>query len=79
MTHPIFRQDLYIETPFEIRFHAMLRYAWHKRSWHVIVADPESGKTVGARDMIKVALIPERGSSRKRFQFCSSCTTAIEP
>ncbi|HEU5374248.1 MAG TPA: ATP-binding protein [Ktedonobacteraceae bacterium] len=55
MTHPIFRQDLYIETPFEIRFHAMLRYAWHKRSWHVIVADPGSGKTVGIRDMIKAA------------------------
>jgi len=55
MTHPIFRKDLYIETPFEIRFHAMLRYAWHKRSWHVIVADPGSGKTVGIRDLLKAA------------------------
>lgn len=55
MTHPIFRKDLYIETPFEIRFHAMLRYAWHKRSWHVIVADPGSGKTVGIRDLLKTA------------------------
>ena len=55
MTHPIFRKDIFIETPFEIRFQAMLRYAWHKRSWHVIVADPGSGKTVGIRDMIKTA------------------------
>jgi AAA domain len=55
MTHPIFRKDIFIETPFEIRFQAMLRYAWHKRSWHVIVADPGSGKTVGIRDLIKTA------------------------
>jgi hypothetical protein len=55
MTHPIFRKNIFIETPFEIRFQAMLRYAWHKRSWHVIVADPGSGKTVGIREMIKTA------------------------
>jgi len=55
MTHPIFRKEIFIETPFEIRFQAMLRYAWHKRSWHVIIADPGSGKTVGIRDMIKTA------------------------
>jgi hypothetical protein len=55
MTHPIFRKDIFIETPFEIRFQAMLRYAWYKRSWHVIVADPGSGKTVGIREMTKTA------------------------
>jgi AAA domain len=55
MTHPIFRKNMYIETPFEIRFQAMLRYAWDKRSWHVIVADPGSGKTVGIHEMIKTA------------------------
>lgn len=55
MTHPLFRKNIYIETPFEIRFQAMLRYAWDKRSWHVIVADPGSGKTVGIREMIKTA------------------------
>ena len=55
MTHPIFRKNIYIETPFEIRFQAMMRYAWDKRSWHVIVADPGSGKTVGIREMIKTA------------------------
>src|SRR5258707_13919045 len=55
MTHSIFRKNMYIESPFEIRFQAMLRYAWDKRSWHVIVADPGSGKTVGIREMIKTA------------------------
>ena len=55
MTHPLFRKDFFIETPFEIRFQAMLRYAWHKRSWHVIVADPGAGKTVGIRDLRKTA------------------------
>ena len=55
MTHPIFRKEIFIETLFEIRFQAMLRYAWYKRSWHVIVADPGSGKTVGIRDLLKTA------------------------
>ena len=58
MTHPLFRQDMFIETAFERRFQAMLRSAWHKRSWHVIVADPGSGKTMGIRDMIRTAGFP---------------------
>jgi hypothetical protein len=32
MTHPLFRQDIFVETAFEKRFQAMLRSAWHKRS-----------------------------------------------
>lgn len=32
MTHPIFRKNIYIETPFEIRFQAMLRYASETRN-----------------------------------------------
>jgi len=55
VTHPIFRSEIFVETAFEKRFQAMLRSAWHKRSWHVIVADPGSGKTMGIRDMIKTA------------------------
>lgn len=55
MTHPLFRQDIFVETAFEKRFQAMLRSAWHKRSWHVIVADPGSGKTMGIRDLVKTA------------------------
>src|SRR3989454_4132949 len=55
MTHPLFRQDIFVETAFEKRFQAMLHSAWYKRSWHVIVADPGAGKTMGIRDLIKTA------------------------
>jgi AAA domain-containing protein len=55
MSHPLFRQDIFVETAFEKRFQAMLCSAWHKRSWHVIVADPGAGKTMGIRDLIKTA------------------------
>jgi len=41
------------ETAFERRFQALLRSAWQKRSWHVMVADPGSGKTMGIRDVIR--------------------------
>ncbi len=58
MTHPLFRKDFFVETAFAKRFQAMLRYAWHKRSWHVIVADPGSGKTVSIRDMVQRAGSP---------------------
>jgi hypothetical protein len=50
MTHPLFRSEMFVETAFEKRFQAMLRWAWHKRSWHVIVADPGAGKTMGIRE-----------------------------
>jgi hypothetical protein len=39
------------ETPFERRFQALLRQAWLQRSWHVIVAEPGSGKTMGIGDL----------------------------
>ena len=55
MTHPLFRSEMFVETAFEKRFQAMLRSAWHRRSWHVIVADPGSGKTMGIRDLVKAA------------------------
>jgi hypothetical protein len=55
MIHPLFRSEMFVETAFERRFQAMLRSAWHKRSWHVIVADPGSGKSMGIRDLIKTA------------------------
>ena len=58
MTHPLFRKDMFIETAFERRFQAMLRSAWHQRSWHVIVAEPGSGKTMGIRDMVRTAGSP---------------------
>ncbi len=46
---PLF--DGFIETPFEQRFQGLLRQAWHQRSWHVIVAEPGSGKTMGIGDL----------------------------
>jgi hypothetical protein len=43
--------DGFIETPFEYRFQGLLRQAWKRRRWHVIVAEPGSGKTMGIRDV----------------------------
>ena len=53
MTHPLLRKDIFVETAFEKRFQARLCSAWHKRSWHVIVADPGASKTMGIRDLLK--------------------------
>jgi len=58
MTHPLLRKEIFIETAFERRFQAMLRSALHKRTWHVIVADPGSGKTMGIRDLVRTAGSP---------------------
>src|SRR5437667_8314732 len=41
----------FIETPFEQRFQGLLRQAWKLKRWHVIVAEPGSGKTMGIRDV----------------------------
>src|SRR5713101_58857 len=45
----------FIETPFEYRFQGLLRQAWKLRRWHVIVAEPGSGKTMGIRDLSSAA------------------------
>jgi AAA domain len=46
---PLF--DGFIETPFEHRFQGLLHESWRERSWHVIVAEPGSGKTMGICDL----------------------------
>ena len=46
---PLF--DGFIETPFERRFQGLLRQAWRAHRWHVIVAEPGSGKTMGIGDL----------------------------
>ena len=46
---PLF--DGFIETPFERRFQGLLRESWQDRRWHVIVAEPGSGKTMGICDL----------------------------
>src|SRR5713226_2484154 len=58
MTHPLFGNEFFIETPFAKRFQATLRSSLHKRSWHVIVADPGSGKTLSIRDLIETTGSP---------------------
>jgi len=45
----------FIETPFEQRFQGLLRQAWKLKRWHVIVAEPGSGKTMGIRDLSTAA------------------------
>jgi hypothetical protein len=55
MTHPLFRKDLFVETAFEKRFLAMLHVAWDNRSWHLVVADPGAGKSMGIRYLLKRA------------------------
>ncbi len=37
----------FIETPFEQRFQGLLRQAWKLRRWHVIVAEPGTGRDHG--------------------------------
>jgi hypothetical protein len=44
-----------LETPFEQRFQGLLRQAWKLRRWHVMVAEPGSGKTMGIRDLRRAA------------------------
>ncbi len=58
MTHPLFGSEFFVETPFTKRFQATLRSSLHKRSWHVIVADPGSGKTMSIRDLIETTGSP---------------------
>jgi len=46
---------MFVETAFAKRFQQMLQDAWDNRSWHLIVADPGAGKTMGIRDLQKRA------------------------
>jgi hypothetical protein len=64
MTHPLIGSEIFVETAFERRFQAMLRSALHKRSWHVIVAGPGAGKTMGIRDLIRTTGSPAIWRSR---------------
>jgi hypothetical protein len=54
MSRPAFiPEDAFLETPFERRFQGLLRRAWRQRSWHVIAAEPGSGKTWGIIDLVE--------------------------
>jgi hypothetical protein len=64
---PIAWKDLFLETPFEVRFQGLLRHAWKYRSWHVIVADPGSGKTTGIIDLVRTTGSPSGTLSGQRY------------
>jgi hypothetical protein len=64
---PIVWKDLFIETAFERRFQAVLRSAWQKRVWYVIVADPGSGKTTGIIDLVRTTGSPSGTLSGRRY------------
>ena len=55
------------ETAFEKRFQALLRSAWQKRTWHVIVADPGSGKTTGIIDLVRTTGSPSGTLSGRSY------------
>lgn len=42
----------FIENAFQQRFQGLLRDAGQQRSWHVIIAEPRSGKSTGIADLI---------------------------
>src|SRR5258708_20372892 len=58
MIPPLFHKEIFVETPFALRFQAMLRSSLYRRSWHVIVADPGSGKTMSIRDLVRTTGSP---------------------
>ncbi|HEX6555958.1 MAG TPA: ATP-binding protein [Ktedonobacteraceae bacterium] len=64
---PIVWRDLFIENAFERRFQAVLRSAWQKRAWYVIVADPGSGKTTGIIDLVRTTGSPSGTLSGRRY------------
>lgn len=78
MTHPLLRKDIFVETAFEKRFQAMLRWAWHKRSWHVVVADPGAGKTMGIRDLPDPTWLQFRRRFDKLEPFCRIASHSSE-
>lgn len=45
----------------------MLRSAWNRRTWHVIVADPGSGKTTGIIDLVRATGSPSGTLSGQRY------------
>jgi hypothetical protein len=64
---PISWKDVFIETAFAKRFQALLLSAWQKRTWHVIVADPGSGKTTGIIDLFRTTGSPSGTLSGQRY------------
>src|SRR2546421_100949 len=64
---PISWKHLFIETAFAKRFQALLRLAWQYRTWHIIVADPGSGKTTAIIDLVRTTGSPSGTLSGQRY------------
>jgi hypothetical protein len=59
MTRPPFVPfEGYLETAFARRMESVLRRARRQRSWHVVVADPASGKSTSITELVRAASIP---------------------
>lgn len=69
----------FIETPFEQRFQGLLRQAWKLRRWHVIVAEPGSGKTMGIRDLSTTAQREAGMAGGRRYPVLAVTTPKNDP
>src|SRR5947208_11087570 len=69
----------FIETPFEQRFQGLLRQAWKLRRWHVIVAEPGSGKTMGIRDLSATAQREAGMMGGRRYPVLAVTTPKNDP
>lgn len=74
---PIF--DGFIETGFEQRFQGLLRLARRQRSWHVIVAEPGSGKSMGIRDLIMTSTRGQSVVAGRRYPVLAVAAPKNDP
>ncbi len=71
--------DGFIETGFEQRFQGLLRQARQQRSWHVIVAEPGSGKTMGIRDLVEASARARGSMGGRSFPVLAVTAPKNEP
>jgi hypothetical protein len=71
--------DGFIETGFEQRFQGLLRQAWRQRSWHVIVAEPGSGKSMGIRDLVLTSTGSRSTMSGRNFPVLAVTASKNDP
>jgi hypothetical protein len=71
---PFIEREDFIETAFELRFQALLRQAWRRRSWHVIFAVPGSGKSLGIKDLLAHSGARKENTGRTYLPILSICS-----
>ena len=74
---PVFQG--FIETGFEQRFQGLLRQAREQRSWHVMVAEPGSGKTMGIRDLVETTARARSGIAGRTFPILAVTAPKNDP